>query len=62
MIQQVNTYQNTQQLSLGGSVGIINNLAINTPTPAVNGIQGVAFPVSSTLNKTTAATPVKFGK
>lgn len=61
VIQQINTYQNTQQLNIAGTTGIINNLAV-TSTPNVNGLQGIAFPVNNTTNQPTVASLVNLGK
>ena len=60
VLQQINTYQNTQTLTAAGTTGIVSNLAINTP-PTVNGLQGIAFPISNATSPTTKATPVKLG-
>jgi hypothetical protein len=62
IIQQINTYQNTNGLNIFGTTGIINNLATAADTkPAINGIQGIAFPINETANAPTVATQVKLG-
>lgn len=60
VIQQINTYQNTQTLTAAGTTGVVTNLTINTP-PTVNGLQGIAFPVAPATTPTTQATPVNLG-
>ncbi len=61
IVQQINTYQNTQSLNNAGTKGIINNLA-GTTTQSVNGIQGIAFPIPATANSPTVATLINLGK
>ncbi len=56
--QQINTYQNTQNLSNPGTPGVISNLAAAS-APAVNGIPGIAFPGAKTTTTTTVAAKVK---
>lgn len=60
VFQQINTYQNTQQLNNIGTTGIINNLA-ETSSPTVNGLQGISFPLPSTTNAPIVATPINLG-
>lgn len=61
IVQQINTYQNTQILNTTGITGVINNLVINS-TPNVNGIQGITFPTPTTSNQPTVAILINLGK
>ena len=61
IVQQINTYQNTQTLNNAGTRGVINNLTSIT-TQGVNGIQGIAFPTPITNNQPTVAKLINLGK
>lgn len=61
IVQQINTYQNTQILNNAGRTGVINNLAATT-TQSVNGLRGITFPTPVTNNKPTVATLINLGK
>ena len=52
----VNTYENTQQLNLSSTPGLLNNVA-STAVQGVSGIQGIAFPVAQNTSATVVATP-----
>lgn len=47
----INTYQNTGQLPMASKSGILTNL-VQTATPGVTGLQGIAFPVPATTSPT----------
>lgn len=56
--EQINTYQNTQQLTQPGTASSLNNLS-QTATSGVNGVQGILFPVKQDTTNTVVANPVK---
>lgn len=61
VIEQINTAQNTKELSNSGKVGVINNLTVDAPD-TVNGLSGIAFPLPITNNKSIVASNVNLGK
>lgn len=50
----INTYQNTQSLGTAAQTGLLNN-TISTAQQGVSGVQGIAFPVSTTNTATVAS-------
>jgi hypothetical protein len=54
---QINSYQNTQPLTQGGTAGILPGVIQNTNS-SVSGLQGLSFPVSTATTSNTVATQV----
>lgn len=50
IIEQINTAQNSKELTNAGTKGVINNLAQDSPD-SVSGLSGYSFPKSSTTKK-----------
>lgn len=55
--EQINNYQNTQQLTQPGTPGVLNSI-VQTATQGVNGVQGILFPVKQDTTNTIVASPI----
>ena len=60
VIQQINTYENTQLLNGSSTNNVIAN-TIQTVTQGVSGLQGIEFPKPSSTSNITTATPINIG-